>query len=164
MTYEEKEQIWEDFCEQYTKGIADTVFSISSGKDEVWDYGSLKYSELDRVIESRVNKFISLNPKIDISGLKIHLIYLPFSVDPLHIQTILTAEQVSNLSAFGVDLMSTVANATVKELRTHITEKFEKLSHSNGFTFRTFDHSFDNNWKETLKNTPEIGYVDSNNQ
>lgn len=165
MTYDEKKWCWDSFSELYQKGITDTIVSIRFGEsEETWAYGSFRFDVLENAISETAINFVKKNPGVEALGAHLHLVYLPFSVEPIHIETRLTPDQVDNLTAFGVDLFHVISNALVKELKMNITDRFNDLAHSNGMTYRTFDHTFSNTWKDTMKNTLEIDYVDSNNQ
>lgn len=165
MTYDEKKWCWDAFSELYQKGITDTIVSIKFGEsEETWAYGSFKFDGLENSIAETASNFVRKNPGVEDLGMDLHLVYLPFAVEPIHIETRLTPDQVMNLSAFGMDLFSLAASALVKELRVHISDRFDKLAHSNGMTYRTFDHTFDNTWKDTMKYTTGIDHIDTNNQ
>lgn len=164
MMYDEQNEIWKTFVELYDKGLADTVVSIKFGEDEIWTYGSFRYNGISLDIETAIKDYIKENKWEDTNSFLMHLVYLPFSVEPIHIVSKMTRQEILNLLAFEDDLITLMTNALVNELKNHITHKYEKLAHSNGKTYRTFDHVFDNNWSKTLKNTQDIDYLDSNNQ
>lgn len=152
MTYEEKKEFWDYFSELYSKEIADTAVMINAGDKEFFDYGSFKFDTLLNKINYKTSSLVKENPGIETNGISICLIYLPFSVKPIYVKTTLSGKQIKEANAFGIDLFDTLSNCLVKELKMHITKEFERLAHSNGLTYRTFDHVFYNNWGETLKN------------
>ena len=149
--FEKEKQFWKDFIDLNKKGIVDTVIRLTINDKQKLEYLSYKENGKFSVYHNLESFFNSNIENAKIHGLELNIVYLPFSVEPLHIISKITAQQVIELSQFDINIFESAFNACFKELSGNITEKYEKLAYSNGYTYRTPDHLFDGNWNETLK-------------
>ena len=165
MTEFEIEDFYKEYVELFKEDDSlDSIFRISFGDYTTLGFGSLKNDNLNYSIASRLHWAIHDHKELfENNSLKVHVIYLPFSVEPIHVQASLSKENIRDLRAFGNDLIGLVSDSCMKELKSIVTEKFEEKAYSNGMTYRTYDHLFDGNWSETLKNEPNTIYFDTNN-
>lgn len=167
MTQQDKEQFYKDFIELFKKdnNLADTIISVSIGENEELFYGSLEFGNLEEKAKYIAETIAKTHDEIYNKGMNIHFIYLPFSVEPIHIHTVISSVQARQLKSFGIyDITGLSIKACIDELIHTVTEKFKKKAYSCGTVYRTLDHLLENHWSDTLKNDSNIEYFDSNNQ
>ena len=150
MTRQEKD-FWKDFIELNEKDIVDTVVRLTIQDEE--QLACCSYKEGNSVFDicRGLEPFFELNKENVHSGFKLEIVYLPFSNEPIHIVSKTTPKDMSNFSVFNIDVLEMLIKACFRELSRRITDKYKRLAYSNGRTYRTPDHLFDNTWEETLK-------------
>lgn len=165
MTEFEIEDFYKKYIELFKEDDSlDSIFRISSGDYTTLGFGSLKKEYLDWSLIQKLDSIIQDKKEIfENNELTIHIIYLPFSIEPIHVQAKFSRKEIKDVKAFGIDFAVIVSSACVKELKSIVTEKFKEKAYSNGMTYRTYDHLFDGNWNETLKNEPNTVYFNTNN-
>lgn len=155
MTQKDKEQFYKDFIELFKKDndLADTIISISIGENEELFYGSFEFGNLEDKAKYIAETIAKTHDEIYDKGIKIHLIYLPFSVEPIHVCSSISSIQARQLKTLGIyDITNLSIKACIYELTRTVTEKFRKKAYSCGTVYRTLDHLLENNWGDTLKN------------
>lgn len=166
MTRQEKEQFYKDFIGLFKRdnNLADTIISVSIGENEELFYGSLEFGNLEEKATYIAEIIAKTHDEIYDKGMNIHFIYLPFSVEPIHVCSSISSIQARQRKAFGIyDITALSIKACINELTHIVTEKFRKKAYSCGTVYRTLDHILENHWGDALKNDSNIDYFDSNN-